>query len=81
MPLSSAIEASGSGLSHAQDPRQKGFTFRFPIPTPPPTPMRARSPNDNESETAPPILESISGARRSSGAGTAEIRAHTRSAM
>lgn len=77
VPLSPAIEASDSGLSHAHDPRQPLFTFRFPIPTPAPTSTRPRTPNDNESETAPPIVESVSGAPRSSGAGTAESRAHT----
>ncbi|MCJ1274233.1 hypothetical protein MMC21_002028 [Puttea exsequens] len=81
VPLLPAIEASGSGLSHAQDPRQPHFTSRFPIPIPAPAPMKARTPNENKSETAPPLLESVSVAPRSSGAGTAEIRAHTRSAM
>ena len=77
VPLSPAIEASDTGLSQAQDPCQLHFTFRFLIPTSAPTPIRARTPNDNVSETAPPILESVSGAPRFSGADTAESRART----
>ncbi|KAL8702677.1 MAG: hypothetical protein Q9201_004153 [Fulgogasparrea decipioides] len=39
--------------------------------------MRARTPNENVSETAPPIIENVSGAPRFSGADTAESRTRT----
>ena len=62
-PLSPAIQASDSGISHNRDPPQSHFTFRYPLPTPPSTPMRGSSsqsfqmPTNSRNEDGSEVIE------------------------